>query len=201
MMQRIIFSLLLSLFLLAPVQAAEAPDVLVKNTTEKMLAAMEAQSEALKKNPELIYDLVSEIVLPHFDFIRMSRSVLGQNWKKASKKQKLGFVRAFRTLMVRTYAVALLEYTNQKIHVHPLKPEAGAKNVTVRMDVLQKGKPPVVINYRLHLKKKGWKVYDVAVDGISLTANYRTSFATEIKQKGLDALIARLEKHNRKADG
>jgi len=179
----------------------EAPDVLVKNTTEKMLSALDKQSKALAEDPSLIYDLVSEIVLPHFDFIRMSRSVLAQNWKTASREQKLGFVRAFRTLMVRTYAVALLEYTDQKIHVLPTKLKVGDKNATVRMEVREEGKPPVMIKYRLRLKKKGWKVYDIAVDGISLTANYRTSFASEIKQNGLDALIARLEKHNQKADG
>lgn len=178
-----------------------APDVLVKSTTENMLAAMDAQSAALKDDPKLIYGLVSEIVLPHFDFVRMSRSVLAKNWKAATREQKLGFIRAFRSLMVRTYAVALLEYTHQDVHVLPVKIKAGDKTVTVRMDVLQNGKPPVVVNYRLVLKKKGWKVYDVSVDGISLVANYRTSFAAEIQQQGLDALIARLEKRNKKAEG
>ncbi len=199
------YSLILSVFLLlgsfSSALAVPAPDVLIKNTTEKMLAALDEHSKELKQDPTVIYGLVSNIVLPHFDFIRMSRSVLAQNWKKATRKQKLSFVRAFRTLMVRTYAVALLEYTQQKIHVLPSRLKAGDKNATVRMEVLQPGKSPVIINYRLHLKKKGWKVYDVAVDGISLITNYRTSFASEVRQEGLDALIARLQKHNEKADG
>ncbi len=205
MMRQPFYTLVLSALLLlvnvSLAQAAQAPDELIKNTTEEMLAALDKKSKDLQENPSLIYGLVSQIVLPHFDFIRMSRSVLAQNWKKASREQKLSFVRAFRTLMVRTYAVALLEYTDQKIHVLPAKLRPGDRNVTVRMEVLQKGKPPVIINYRLYLKKKGWKVYDIAVDGISLIANYRTSFASEIKQQGLNALIARLEKHNQKANG
>ncbi len=204
MMRQFFYTLILTPLLLLNVslaQAVQAPDVLVKNTTEKMLAAMDEQSKALEEDPALIYSLVSDIVLPHFDFIRMSRSVLAQNWKGASREQKLGFIRAFRTLMVRTYAVALLEYTHQKVHVLPVKLKAGDKSVTVRMEVQQKGKPPVTINYRLGLKKKGWKVYDITVDGISLIANYRTSFAAEIKQQGLDSLISRLKKRNKKAEG
>jgi len=209
MMRPLFYSLVLMPLLwlnLSLVQATEtpvivAPDVLVRTTTENMLAAMDAQSKALEDDPKLIYGLVSEIILPHFDFVRMSRSVLAKNWKAATREQKLGFVRAFRSLMVRTYAVALLEYTNQKTHVSPVKMKAGDKAVTVRMDVRQQGKPAVVINYRLGLKKKGWKVYDISVDGISLVANYRTSFASEIKQQGLDALIVRLEKRNKKAKG
>jgi phospholipid transport system substrate-binding protein len=190
-----------------PLQAAEsaagvAPDTLVKNTTNKMLAALTERKEELKQNSNLIYDLVGEIVLPHFDFIRMSRWVLGKNWNGASKKQKLRFIRAFRTLMVRTYAVALLDYTDQKINFMPLRGELNKKGVTINTEVIQPtGKPPVAINYKLYLKKDSWKVFDIAVDGISLVSNYRTSFASEVKQDGLDALISRLEKHNKKAKG
>ncbi|NOZ37768.1 MAG: ABC transporter substrate-binding protein [Gammaproteobacteria bacterium] len=206
MIRQRFYALILPLFLLLGsvnlAQAAPmAPDLLIKNTTEEMLAALKEHSKELKQDPAVVYGLVSDIVLPNFDFIRMSRSVLARNWKKATRKQKLGFVRAFRTLMVRTYAVALLEYTSQEIHVLPAKLKAGDKYATVRMEVLQPGKQPVIINYRLHLKKKGWKVYDVTVDGISLITNYRTSFAAEVKQQGLDALIARLQKHNEKAKG
>ena len=165
-----------------------------------MLAALKKERETLKKEPDKIYDLVNDIVLPHFDFVRMSKWVLAKHWRNASKKQKLGFIRAFRTLMVRTYATALLDYTDQEIKYIPLRDEVSSGDVTVRTDVHQKTGQPVAINYSLHLRKKGWKVYDVAVDGISLVANYRTSFNTEIKQKGLDNLITRLEAHNIKAE-
>ena len=192
----------LSLLQISFVQAEQMPDTLVKNTTDKMLVALKANREELKKNKSLIYDLVGEIVVPHFDFIRMSRWVLGKSWKAASKKQKLRFIRTFRTLMVRTYAVALLEYTDQRIDYQPLRGEVGQKDLTVYTKVIQPaGRPSTLINYRLYLKKDQWKVYDIAVDGISLVSNYRTSFASEIKQDGLDALIARLEKHNQKAEG
>ena len=194
--------LALSLLQISFVQAEQKPDTLVKNTTDKMLVALKENREELKKNKALIYDLVGEIVLPHFDFIRMSRWVLGKGWKDADKQQKLRFIRAFRTLMVRTYAVALLEYTDQKIDYQPLRGEVDQKDVTVYTKVVQPaGKPPTLINYRLYLKKDQWKVYDIVVDGISLVSNYRTSFASEIKQDGLNALIARLEKHNQKAEG
>ncbi|MDH5485469.1 MAG: ABC transporter substrate-binding protein [Gammaproteobacteria bacterium] len=186
----------------AGAQGKVAPDTLVKDTTDKMLAALKKNHDELTKNKSLIYDLVGEIVLPHFDFIRMSRWVLGKDWDPASKDQKLRFIRAFRTLMVRTYAVALLDYTDQKIEFQPLRGEASQDDVTVYTKVIQPaGKPPTLINYRLYLKKDEWKVYDIAVDGISLVSNYRTSFASEIKQDGLEALITRLEKHNLKAEG
>ena len=172
------------------------PQVLVEQTTDNMLAALKKHKQELDANPDLIYDLVKEIAVPHFDFIRMSRWVLGKYWRTASKEQKLDFVRAFRTLMIKTYGVALLDYTNQKIKYLPLRDDLAREDVTVKTQVLQSGKQPVTINYSLALRKGEWKVYDVTVDGISLISNFRTSFASEIKESSLDALIARLQQHN-----
>jgi len=191
---------LLCLFASTSVYAEIGPQQLVEQTTDKMLTKLKQEREALKKEPDLIYGMVSEIVLPHFDFVAMSRWVLAKHWRRASKEQKLSFVKAFRTLMVRTYAVALLEYTDQKIHFLPLRDDPAKGDVTVRSEVKQTSKPSIIIRYNLHLKKQGWKVYDLSVDGVSLVANYRTSFATEITSTSLDALIARLEKHNTRAE-
>ena len=45
------------------------------------------------------------------------------------------------------------------------------------------------INYSMYIKDGQWKVYDVTIDGVSLVTNYRTAFANEIKQGGLDKLL------------
>lgn len=194
-----VISIMSVLLLLSTTVSAETgPQELVEVTSNKMLNKLRTEQKALKKNPDLIYDMVSEIVLPHFDFVAMSRWVLGKHWRRADKANKLRFVKAFRNLLVKTYAVALLEYTEQEIRFLPLRDNLAEKDVTVRTEVIEKSKAPVLIKYSLHQKKRGWKVYDISVDGVSLIANYRTSFGTEITQTSLDALIARLEKHNTK---
>ena len=194
-----VFSALLSVSSLTYAAVEDNPQQLVQVTTDKMLARLKQNKTELDKKPELIYDYVSEIVLPHFDFIRMSQWVLAKNWRVAEKEQKIRFIRAFRTLLIRTYGVALLEYTQQKINYLPLRSDLASGDVTVRTEIIEKGKQPVALNYSLHKKDKGWKVYDISVDGVSLISNYRTSFASEIKQTSIDALIERLEKHNQKA--
>lgn len=176
------------------------PLALVKDTTVKMFAKLKAEKKNLDKNPELIYGMVSEIVLPHFDFITMSKWVLGKNWRTASRTQKINFIKAFRELMVRTYSVALLEYTDTEIKYQPLRDDLSKGDVTIRTQAITGKGDPVSINYSLHKKKNGWKVYDIAVEGVSLISNYRTTFATEVKQDGLDALISRLQKHNKKSE-
>ncbi|MDZ7662265.1 ABC transporter substrate-binding protein [Thiohalophilus sp.] len=178
----------------------QGPQQLVIDTTERMLVTLEQQAPQLEQNPALIDELVSEIVLPHFDFVRMAGWVLGKHWRTASSEQKLRFVRAFRQMLVRTYAVALLEYRGQRIEYLPLRADPAAGEVTVRTRVLQPGRAPVAFNYTLWERDGQWQVYDLSVDGISLVASFRTSYAAEIRERGLDALIARLEQHNLKGE-
>jgi hypothetical protein len=65
--------------------------------------------------PGRIYELVNQIVLPNFDFELMSRWVLGRAWQQATPEQRRQFADEFRTLLVRTYAKALLEYADRNI--------------------------------------------------------------------------------------
>lgn len=178
--------------------AAMSPRDMVIDTSQKMLAALKANKEILKQNPQRVYQLVSEIVLPHFDFTTMSKWVLGKNWRKLSPEQQQRFVTEFRTLLVRTYAVSLAEYKNEKLNYLPMPaPAAAAQDVTVRTEVVRGGSATIPINYSLRLINGEWKVYDVVIDGVSLVVNYRTSFASQIREGGIDKLINQLAARNK----
>ena len=176
----------------AVAQANQEPQQLVQSTSDQVLARLKKDHDKLQKNPDLIYPLVEDLVLPHFDFTKMSQWVLGVSWRTASDEQKARFTEQFRTLLVRTYAKALLEYTNQKINYLPVHTEADAKQVTVRTEIVQAGGQNIPVHYSMYRKGDEWKVYDISIDGVSLVNNYRTSFANDIRQSGLDKLIARL---------
>lgn len=174
-------------------QAAMGPQELVKETTDQTLSRLQRDRAALQQNPDGIYDLVQEVITPHFDFVRISAWVLGKYWRTASKEQKIRFVKAFQTLLVQTYGVVLLDYTDQELRYLPLRDDPASGDVIVRTEVIQPNGEAVSINYRVYLKNGAWKVYDISVEGVSLVTNFRTSYATEIKQSGLDTLIQRLE--------
>lgn len=181
---------------LAAHAAVEPPgQVVVRNTTARMLEALRRDREEISAHPARIYNLVADIILPHFDFDRMSRRVLGKHWRRASRAQRERFVQEFRTLLVRTYATALSEYRDQNIRY--LKPRArDDTELTVRTQIEQQGGPPIPIDYQLYRTADSWKVYDVVIDGVSLVVNYRSSFSAEIRKGGIDGLIARLAEHN-----
>jgi len=178
-----------------------APDVLAKNTTEEVLAIIRADKDIQAGNRKKILDLVDAKVLPHFDFARMTMLAVGKNWSRATPAQQQALAREFRTLLVRTYSASLTAYKNQVIDFKPLNMQPGDTDVKVKTEVKQPGGKPIPIDYSMEKLAAGWKVYDVVVDGVSLVTNYRNSFASEIRQSGIDGLIKTLADKNQQADG
>lgn len=188
--------LLLSLTQPAVAATAEQAEALVRMTTGRMLAVLSAERERLNADPDRIYYLVDEIVLPHFDFQRMSRWVLGKHWRSATRGQRSRFVRQFTILLVRTYASALLAYTDERVEILPVRERGHVTRATVRTEIRRSGGIPIPINYSMYLKNGLWKVHDVTIDGISLVTNYRSAFGAQIQRISLEGLIRRLEAHN-----
>ncbi|HXH04150.1 MAG TPA: ABC transporter substrate-binding protein [Candidatus Competibacteraceae bacterium] len=189
------------LFLLLPLLGAQAAPVapmeVVKTTSERMLEALRQNREALQKDPGKIYPLVEKIVLPHFDFETMSRWVLGKHWRSATPEQRTRFVAEFRNLLVRTYAKALLEYSDEEVRI-PAQPgpAADAKEASVRTEIVPNSGKAIPIQYSMLLKDGDWKVFDVVIDGVSIVTNYRSSIAEQVSKEGMEATIARLSQRN-----
>jgi|LakWasM128_HOW14_FD_contig_31_311175_length_1386_multi_8_in_0_out_0_2 phospholipid transport system substrate-binding protein len=185
--------------LLVNVATAEdvAPDVLVKNTANDVLEIIRKDKDIQNGDMRKISALAEEKILPHFDFERMSRMVLGKHWNRATKEQQQQFVNEFRSLLIRTYASALTKYRNQAIEYKPMRAQPSDTDVTVRTQIVQPGSQPLPIDYSLVRKEDGWKVYDVVIEGVSLVTNYRGQFSSEVRQSGMDGLIQRLADKNK----
>ena len=178
--------------------AQEAPDDMVRRSTNEILAVMKADKDLQAGNQKKIEKLADEKVLPYFNFMRMTQLAVGRNWREASDAQKKSLVDEFRTLLVRTYSTSLSQYRNQTIEVKPLKLAAADAETVVKTQVIQPGGQPIPIDYSMEKTANGWKVFDVLIDGVSLVTNYRSSFNTEIQKTGIDGLIKSLADRNAK---
>jgi len=177
--------------------AQEAPDAMVRRTTDEVLAIIKADKDLQSGNTRKIVELAEQKVLPHFDFARMTRLAVGRSWAQATDAQKEALTKEFRTLLVRTYSTSLGQYRDQKIEVKPLKIAAQDKEATVRTAVIQQGGPPIPIDYSMEKTDKGWMVYDVVIDGASLVTTYRGSFNDQIQKGGIDGLVKTLQDRNK----
>lgn len=196
---RRIVATLLCLLLPATATAADdpSPEELVRDTSSRMLHALKEEQRVIDENPNRLYELVADIVLPYFDFHRMGRLALGRYWRTASPDQRERFVEQFRILLIRTYGSALAKYTDETIVYLPVLGDHKGKVITIRTEIEQGDGMPIPINYDMYRTRHGWKVYDVAINGISLVTNYRTSFASIVRKNGMEDLIEQLAERNR----
>ena len=198
----VMMTMLLSLLVITTAARADAiadPQAIVESATAKMLQSLKDNKVELEQDPSMIYGLVQDIIMPNFDFDKMSKLALGKNWRHVTTEQRARFTTEFRLLLVRTYSTAMLEYTDEKINFLPFHDDVAKKKVKVKMEILQAGGPSIPMALSMYLNKEDeWKVYDVKIDGISLVTTYRSTFTTEIRNKGMDKLIERLAKRNEK---
>lgn len=193
-------ALFATLFVGSSVAFAEVTaDELVKQTAEDVLATIKNDKEIQSGSQQKIYALAEEKILPNFDFDRVCRMVLGKNWKIATPEQQAAFKKEFRSLLLRTYASALGKYKNQVIEYKPMRAEPGAKNVSVKTQILQPGGQPIAVDYSLVKVEDGWKVYDIVIESVSLVTNYRSQFSNEIRTNGIDSLNKKLADKNKAA--
>ncbi len=184
-------------------ESSAAQDLVVTNTV-KLLGELKAHNGDIKKDANIAYGLVEDIVLPHIDFHRIGQLVLGKYWRRANQEQRERFSVEFRDFLVRTYVTAMVEFSDQiishadNVSYLPFR-NTDPEDVTVRMEIKLANRPPVSVNYSLYLKDSNWMIYDLSVEGISLATTYRSSFASEIRRGGIDKLINKLASRNKKA--
>lgn len=190
--------LVLQLYFSSLLAAADiiAPDVMLKQTSDEVIAVIKEKREQLKEDPDLVYELVHEYILPHLDEVTIAKLALGKNWRAASREQKIEFINEFRGLLIRTYGKSLSEFSDQEINYFPLKMKEGEDKVVVKSEVLQPGGPSIPVSYRMRIKGDAWKVYDLSIDGVSLVTSYRGTFDQEVRKGGIEGLLKYLKDKN-----
>ena len=175
---------------------------IVRTTSDKVIKVLSTEKTQLEKHPERLYGLINQLVLPHFDFALMSRWVLGKDWNSTPVEKQEQFIEQFKTLLVRTYAKALLEYSGQDIVYLNPDSKPNSKLVIIKTEVAGNGSTHnIPINYRMHSSGGEWKVIDISIDGISLVGTYRGEFGAEIRKNGVDSLIHKLTERNADRSG
>ena len=191
-----IFSVLLSL----PTLAQAAPDQMLNSVTQELLSDLKAHDRELRANPNKIYSIVTNRLVPHVNAAYMAQSVLGREvWAAATENQRSRFVDEFRLMLVRTYANSFLAYSNQTVEYYPVKGGYEGKNrVQVNSLIRQPAGQPINVSYRLVHNSGEWKVYDIIVEGVSLLQGLQAQFGEDASSQGIDTLINRIHNHNQK---
>lgn len=182
--------------------ALSSPIELLQNTSNQLIVALQRNQATLKTKPQIVYGIVNQILLPHVDLMSMSSRALGRTaWSQASPDQRQAFSQQFTTLLIKTYSSALAQYTDERVNFLPMRNDYNTQSrVQVNSVIVRDSGPSINVSYRLIPEGGRWMLYDFSVDGISMVESFRSQFAEELQQKGIDGLINKLAQHNAQND-
>lgn len=184
---------------LAALAADETPDALIRRLSVDVLNTVRADKAIQAGDIDKVIALVDKTVMPNVNFRRMTAAAVGPGWRQATPEQQKRLQDEFKVLLVRTYAGALAQVSDQTVRIKPLRAAADDKDVLVRTEIVGKG-DPIQLDYRLEKtpgEGAGWKIYNLNVLGVWLVETYRSQFAQEINAKGIDGLIDTLVARNK----
>lgn len=194
-----VWGMSLALLALPAWSADEAPDVMIQRLCTEVLNNIKTDPTLKSGDTSKVIALVDNKIMPSVNFQRMTASAVGPGWRQATPEQKQRLQTEFKVLLVRTYAGALAQVSDQVVVVKPLRAAPEDREVLVRSDVKGQG-DPIQLDYRLEKtpgEGAGWKIYNINVLGVWLVENFRNQFAQEVNAKGIDGLINTLTERNK----
>lgn len=184
---------------LAPAAASAGltpPQQVVEKVSDGLMRVLREDRQLLANDPGFVYRLVDELLIPNIDTARVSALVLGPVWRQTSPAQREAFADAFKEMLIRSYATAINELSEWDIQFLPMSLASDQRDALVRTRILRPSGNPVAVDYRMVRQGERWLAYDVAIEGVSLLANYRSTFVRLAREKGVDGLIQDLAERN-----
>lgn len=178
-----------------PAIAEQGPVEVLQTMTDTLL-------DIVRQDPDVIHDegrlrvIANEVIFSRVDFDTLSRWVLGKYWRTASPQQRTAFIDEFREMILRSYLRSVSAYRDNGVRFLPPRSDREKGLAVVNAEIDQPDGPVAHVTFRMRRVTEEWKIYDVAVEGISLVATHRTSFSQQIRSDGMDSLIARMRARN-----
>ncbi len=180
---------LLSLICFSMAWGEGMPTQVVKETIDEVFAVLGDKTLKDPSRDTERREKLEDIIGKRFDYEEMAKRTLAAQWKKLSVEKQQEFVELFQQFLTQSYAGNIDGYSGQPVKY--LKERLKGDFAEVQTKVVS-AKVQIPLDYRLLKKHNKWGVYDVIIDGVSLTKNYRGQFARIIKSSSFEGLLDKL---------
>lgn len=137
---------------------------------------------------------IMEFVDSLVNYDEMAVRALGARWDTMTAEKQSLFQKTFQELARLTYVKKFSDKSfKDKYNVEWDRVVKKPTTATVSCFTQQKD-VETEFEIILHASDKAWKVYDVLVDGASLTDTYRKKYDKKIEERGIDGIIADMQK-------
>jgi phospholipid transport system substrate-binding protein len=176
-----------------PQVPAATPSEFITEAVDELRTKLHGRRKELLDDPEALYVLIDEVLLPRFDRKRAARAVLAKHWRTASEEQKARFIDAFYSTLVQRYATGVLDFELDRIKVKPFRGDLKKGIVKVQTTVELEDGTTVNVTYALTNNESDWKMVDVIIEGVSYIRSFRTEIDSEVTKTDLETVIVRYE--------
>ena len=181
--------------LASPVDTTE-PYRMIQIVSQVTFDRLKSEQTVIQGNPDYLRTVVTDELLPYINTRYAAYKVLGPQLKKTTKEQRNEFVDAFSHYLVASYAQVLTQYTDQDIKVEPPKAiPADRTIVSVRVEILDKQRPPIRLDFKLRKNKKTqeWQCFDMIAEGVSMISTKQSEWSGQLRTEGVDVVTQSLK--------
>ena len=177
------------------------PYQMIRTVADHTFKRFANEQGAIRAEPNLLKSIVREELMPYINYQYAAYKVIGSNFKKTNKAERAKFVPAFREYLITSYAQVFTLYNNQKVEFEPAKSFSDKRVVSVGTSVIEPGREPINISFRVrkHKKTGEWKAYDMVAEGVSLLDSKQAELSSLIRQKGLTHVTDMLKEKSEKS--
>jgi phospholipid transport system substrate-binding protein len=197
MKRTIALAMLSALFALGSPALAEGPGERLTIATTRVLGVL--QDRTLRQPGKLgdLRDQIWTIVNEIFDWREMSRQVLSPSWELLTAQQRDEFTTVFGDVLQRSYFSRMTDFRGEEIAIGPLAESIDGAHAMVRTKLMSKSHS-LPIAYRFIKDETGWKVYDIAIEGVSILSSSHWQIGRLVQHFGYSGMMAMLKmKQNR----
>lgn len=161
-------------------QASADPSEFVSKLAEQAITRLTSKDKSAVERSSEFRRLLAE----NFDVAAIGRFVLGRHWRTASEAEQAEYIKLFESMIVQTYANRFADYAGEKLRIGQAKPGDSGEFI-VSSELQRPTGPPVKVDWRVRRTPQGgYKIYDVAVEGVSMSITQRDEFSSVIQRGG-----------------
>ena len=185
-----VVSLVLGLLLVVSVSAQELQKEKLQGMIDTTLDVIYSQTHAsLSANEKQLK--VRQKLESSYDLDVMIRYAIGKNWRRMNKTEQLQVLELVKQLVLKAYVIGLEGKDRPTVTFGELT-EIGKARIEIESTMVLDMKTYYIL-YRLRHMDSGWQIYDIVVENVSMSSNYRRQIDDHFRKGSGADLIARLK--------
>ncbi len=163
----------------------ENPAFALRAGVDKLLAFLGGEPRPSEQG---LADFLAREIAPFFDFEYMAESAGGRLFEQQGDEDRQAMIDAIKTSFLSKMAEKLGGFQDQQVRFLAPRAGNGGRTAQVSVAVLNPGRYPTRLDFRMYHNGEDWKVYDVAANGQSAIIHYRHQLVRQMNQSRMQRM-------------